>query len=300
VNTVEINAWKVLYIPEKWNELNRKQFLFWSKTVLRPITREKAKILIVSYFLGFRAWFRLNRIYKKERRRISNLFMTDKITREDYDRMSKELYEQIFFLGNTTRFLFEPADLTNWLLPSIRCGVFNLGKYYGPSNEMRNSSYLEFAKADAHFLKYMDNQKAANELLQFISCLYRPRKSDYSPTAADWDGDIREPFNEHNYKARSKDMSYLPAHVKQAIITNYMGVRSSIVKKHPHVFVKEDSKKKPDPHGLVKIIPHLGHIIHNDKIANSELYTVLYDMEQSEIQRIKQEEELEKLKSKNR
>lgn len=296
MNAIDING-TTYSTPSSWNELTRKQLIRYCRIILRNITMVKAKMIMVSLFVGFWGWRRLNGIYKSERKRITRLLMTNKIELDDYNYLVAQLDEQIYHLQNSVNFLFADIQLTRWLIPTIRCGWFG-PVLCGPANEMRNSSFHEFGKADSHFLKYMKS-KDTRELNQFIACLYR-KPTGPSESSIKWNGDIREPFNEHTVSKRSELIKRISLPVKQAIITNYIGVRSNIVKKHPHVFVSDDSKKKePDPNGLLRIIPHLGQIVQNDLIARSELYSVLYNMEQSEINRIKQEAEMEKIRKKS-
>lgn len=293
MNKIAINENEILTASE-WNELSCDEFKFYAKLILKKANVVHAKLLMISYLMGAKAWTNFKKLFDEETHRLKSLLMKDTITIERYNELSEELNCQLYFLQNSVNFLWDDIKLTKWKVPVI-------GKeYYGPSDEMRNSSFHEFAKADGHFIKYMKSNDV-KELDLLIACLFRKAKAEINTDAIGWNGDMREKFNEHTVSARADKLSHIHGYLKHAILTNYIGVRSFIVGRHPHVFVKnEGSKKEPDPYGLLKIIPALGRILQNEVIASSELYTVLYDMEMSEIDRIKAEAEAEKLRKKNR
>ena len=72
---------------------------------------------------------------------------------------------------------------------------------------------------------------------QFLTVLYRPVRRDASPERADWTGDVRLPFNEHQLESRTPRVAKVPPIQKLAVLAWYRGCRAQLAQEFPDVFV---------------------------------------------------------------
>ena len=143
--------------------------------------------------------------------------------------------------------LAAPIALTRQLLPDVKPSRL-LPTYYGPTEELSNSSFLEFAFADAYFVAYA-NTSEMPWLNQLVATLYRPQRRRYRPLAADYAGDRRTDFNEHLIEAQATRLARLPKLTKLGILTWYRGCRHALEQRYPLVFTpanQEQAKAHPD------------------------------------------------------
>ncbi|MGI4760912.1 MAG: hypothetical protein ACRYF0_09415 [Janthinobacterium lividum] len=147
----------------------------------------------------------------------------------------------------------EQHRLTDQLLPTLsvagRAG--QAATWHGPLGQMRNLLFGEFLFADTFFVLYCQHGQA-HLLDQFLAVLYRPARAGADPEAADWAGDVRLPFNEHQLERRSPKVARVPHAQKLAVLTWYRGCRAQLTDEFPDVFAaaEEDAgsraKQAPD------------------------------------------------------
>ena len=87
----------------------------------------------------------------------------------------------------------------------------------------------------------------AEHLDTFLTVLYRPARrvttaaglveQNASPADADWNGDVRVAFNEHQLETRALRTKHVAALQKLAIATWYRGCRAELAQEFPGVFV---------------------------------------------------------------
>ena len=145
--------------------------------------------------------------------------------------------------------------LTEQLLPTLRVPGRHVTErattWHGPLGHFRNLLFGEFIFADTFFVLYCLHGKR-EYLDQFLTVLYRPARRDASPERADWTGDVRLAFNEHQLETRTPRAFRINALEKLAVVTWYRGCRAQLAQEFPDVFVaaEEDAgstpKKAPD------------------------------------------------------
>ncbi len=138
--------------------------------------------------------------------------------------------------------------LTAQLLPTLRLPGRHVAErpttWHGPRESFRNLLFGEVMFADTFFVLYCLHGRP--ELLDnFLTVLYRPAKRDASPEKADWNGDVRLPFNEHQLEHRTPRVAPLPALEKLAVLTWYRGCRAQLATEFPDVFVAADQDAGP-------------------------------------------------------
>jgi len=145
--------------------------------------------------------------------------------------------------------------LTEQLLPTLgvpgRHFTERPTMWHGPRGHLRNVLFGEFIFADTFLVLYCLHHKE-KYLDQFLTVLYRPARRDASPDDADWNGDVRQAFNEHQLEARTPRVKHVAALEKLAVLAWYRGCRQQLAQEFPAVFVaaEEDAatapKKAPD------------------------------------------------------
>ena len=145
--------------------------------------------------------------------------------------------------------------LTAQLLPILRIPGRHVAErpttWHGPRASFSNLLFGEFIFADTFFALYCLHG-TQSFLDQFLTVLYRPAKRDASPERADWDGDVRLAFNEHQLETRTPRVAPVSALEKLAVVTWYRGCRAQLAQEFPDVFVaaeqdaKASTKQAPD------------------------------------------------------
>ena len=140
--------------------------------------------------------------------------------------------------------------LTEQLLPTLGIPGRHLTErptvWRGPLSYLSNVLFGEFIFADTFFVLYSLHGKQEH-LDQFLTVLYRPARQGASPQDADWNGDVRQTFNEHQLEARTRRMQHVPAMEKLAVLTWYRGCRTQLAQEFSSVFLKADENTSTTP-----------------------------------------------------
>jgi len=133
--------------------------------------------------------------------------------------------------------------LTEQLLPTLgipgRHFTERPTTWHGPRGHLQNLTFGEFIFADTFFVLYALTTKAEH-LDSFLTVLYRPARRGASPEDADWNGDVRAAFNEHQLEARTPRVAHVAALEKLAVATWYRACRAELAQEFPDVFVAAD------------------------------------------------------------
>ncbi|MGI4871455.1 MAG: hypothetical protein ACRYFX_09790 [Janthinobacterium lividum] len=204
----------VKQVPSTWNELRRRQLLqVLAELYSAPDPAQRLRLL--SLLTGFRP-----------------LVLTA---------LPMDVLAQLLPL---TDWLTSAAHLlTEQLLPTLHLPGRHVSErpttWHGPLGQFRNLLFGEFIFADTFFVLYCLHRRP-EYLDQFLATLYRPARRDASPARADWTGDVRLPFNEHQLEARTPRVAPLPTLEKLAVVTWYRGCRAQLAQEFPDVFVAAD------------------------------------------------------------
>lgn len=182
--------------------------------------------------------------------------------------------------------LEQESKLTINRFPSIRSGI--LKKLYGPSDAMGNSSFGEFIMADSYCMNYIRSEKV-EWLDKLIACLYRPRKRKYNPSDVNFDGDVREKFNNNNLPSRLKQISRLDSELKHAILAYFIGCKNQFASTYRHLFTRGEGGNGSSP-WLDTLSSYSKGVQHFDDVLDSNAGIVLFDLDKN----VKDSKELEK------
>jgi hypothetical protein len=209
-------------VPSTWNELRRGQLLD-VLAELRATPRRGRRIRLLHLLTGFP----LPLLYTQP-----IPILTELLRLADWLSSEKHL-------------------LTEQLLPTIgvpgRHFVERPIIWHGPRAHLQNVLFGEFIFADTFFVLYCLHG-TDNFLDQFLTVLYRPARRGASPDDADWNGDVRQAFNEHQLEARTPRVKHLAPLEKLAIVTWYRGCRTQLAQEFPDVFVvaEVDATSRPN------------------------------------------------------
>ncbi|WBA42986.1 hypothetical protein [Hymenobacter canadensis] len=134
-----------------------------------------------------------------------------------------------------TDFVFdEQQRLTEQLLPELQA-LGSRVRWVGPRSSFRNLLFGEFIFADTYFRAW-STHRSAQALDWFLATLYRPLVPGLGPSDVRWQGDRREPFNEHRTEYLAQTLTRIPDAQKLAIATWYRGCRGQLEQEFPEVF----------------------------------------------------------------
>jgi hypothetical protein len=130
-------------------------------------------------------------------------------------------------------FVFTTPVLTKNLLPSIKPSFFGK-RLYGPIGLMQHSIFHEFIDADTAFTT-ANNEFDVEQITKLASILYRPKRKDLKKfkNSPEWNGDIREPYNQEQAVNRIAELKRLPFYKLVAIFLYYEAFRAQEVVNSP-------------------------------------------------------------------
>ena len=255
--------------PENWNECSKNQlfhivhFLFMKE---RRLQSSEWSYFLILRLLGVKLW-RVKFVWK-------------------FLRLPKNMVVQVFF--PLLDFIRKENTLSQFKLKSFKVG-FN--KYYAPKDGLINITIGEFSFADPLYINY---KKTGNEdfLDGLVAILYRKKRSDYNPGAANFKGDLREEFNEHLIVRNAIKIKKL-AHVKKHLIfLAYEGSRNEIVKNCQSLFKDKEEIKQGKNFGYGGLILELAgnKFGNNEQTAKTNLITIFNFLEMEASKSLKQQQ----------
>jgi hypothetical protein len=201
---------------------------------------------------------------------------------------------QVDALLSRTSFIIEENKLLNKIL--VNDFKLRTKKYYGPNDRLSNLKFGEFIQADTYFMAYCDTD---NEDLKYniIACLYRPSKRNIDTNSPDFDGDIRELFNQYHIKQRATQFKKLPNDLVDVIIFNYKTIRKWLTERYIYVFgnynnassTNDISFKNYDKNeGWKGIIKNMASsVLEIEKYAEQNMHNVLDDLDDKILSNLK-------------
>jgi hypothetical protein len=249
VNRVQVND-ICRQTPTEWNELTKKQLLAISMLFLEGCTLFEFKSKALVAILGIKR----------------------KLFRQIHP-------EDAHGLCQTFNFLFKEVTLTRNLIPSIRIGV---RKYYGPSDALKNFTFVEFTMVHSLYESYQENK---DELIldEMMAILYRKKKWFWSIRKYYSDSeDPRIRFRTRSLTKRKDIMSKAKPEVKYSVFLLLTGVLNSFPRLFPNVYRQVDDGSQEN-NNWISLIISLADGKTDDKsletIMNSNLYNVFLGLD---------------------
>lgn len=295
MHTIKFND-VVLDSPSHWNDLTKKQLLnvcsitakknnldrllLFLFTAVNGLTVEKKKSLTIEGVEHFPVKYN-GKVYL-----ISCL---------DLHVLSKTmlfLFKEVTLKDESTAFILY-SRLNKNIIPVLPNG------WNGPADSLSNLVYDEYIHAETNYYRYL-KYKDEIFLNRLIATLYRPVNPSKKVTDLTYNGDLREDFNDFLIDGRATLIAKLNPVYKKAILLFYEGCKAFI--KHTFPVMHEGSSESNEDIFMtqIKIVDALSKsdVTKKDQVRKTLLWDVLPAMEEILKLRKKEEEELEKLKSK--
>ncbi|MFC6999596.1 hypothetical protein [Rufibacter roseus] len=174
------------------------------------------------------------------------------------------------------------TGLTAQLFPKLRLPSQFIGtNLYGPRERIRNMTFLEFIYVDTFFVAYTKKQ-SPNMLDKLIASMYRPKKWFHflHRRLPNYDGDCRQPFNQHFLDRRAEKIAKLSLEQKLAILCWYRGCREELEKEFPLVFTQEKQRKASRSGWDGVLLGMSGHVINIEATGRANIRNILGMMQQ--------------------
>lgn len=240
--------------PDNWSEVTAEQFIELTLFLKSEVISKADRVIIAQLLLN---------IKNKELYAIKDIegFQIEKII---------ELHD----------FIFTEKSFSRWIIKKTKFGKDCL---YGPEDNFRNVTWDEFVYCDMYLMQYCSTERGTM-LDKIIATLYRNKKYHYNPRSENYNGDIREDFNENTVESRAEKIGILiPTLVKQAIYINLKSVRKNIELQYPHLFPEstDSETKKPikkSAIGWENVTRTLCDFSNIDKIGKMPVHNILFEL----------------------
>lgn len=294
MHELRINNTHITY-PGSWDELTEKQLLAIASLSSLQLSEMQFK------FHCFTALTKIEIPKQFPSRNPDNinekLFRIRLIDKSEAMISSMQLTE----LANSMDFLISRAEKKDGIHVSLESKLtrniisfFKIDglKYYGPADKLFNITFSEFIHTETNLKRFM-NSRDVVFLDKLIAILYRKQARDYDPDSKDFNGDRREPFNDHQIDARAAVISKMDHNIKIAIYLFYTGCQNWIMNQFPHVF-QGTGKRSDDSLGFLGLVDTLtgGDVTKNELVRSSYLMDVMVHLEKSAIDYEKMKKDL--------
>lgn len=221
-------------VPDKWNELNVKQSIEVARLLFAKnlkLTKQQWNYAVLYCLLNFK-WYKPLAVYR-------------------FLQVPKTLVVMGMF--PLTEFITKENKLTDFKMKRFRVGFTY---FYAPADDLKNLTIDEFRFTDPLYINYKKT-KNIDFLDALVAVLYRPKRKDYNPSSPEFNGDVREDFNEHLTVKYAKKVAKLSEHKKHLIYLAYEGARNQIITDCPNLFNSSEKIKQGRDFGLSGLILEL-------------------------------------------
>lgn len=213
--------------------------------------------------------------------------------------------EQMAVVLKTLDWIFDINDDRAVIKPGpVRNPLPDIGSFAGPADGLANITYGEFMRCEQI---YSEIDADPEKVTALLSCLWRRRSPGMSIKSPNYAGDLRTPYNDHQFDRNLKRFAPVSPGEKLAALMFYLGSKIHISNLYKDAFNSggspDDSKKKSVP-----LLDHLrvvntlagDDLTKTDAIMKKNLYEVLALMQKLREQAKAMEEYYENLKRKNK
>lgn len=250
-------------IPTKWNDLTGKQLLQICKLYPQQLDENLFLVRAALIVTGLKIFYT-----KKNKPFRSFLKGLKRVVIDTYT------FTEIC---NTQRYLLNKCKLSRQLIPSIKIGSKRL---YGPGDRLTNMRFGEWLQVDVYMQSY-SSTKEIRYLKLAVAAMYR-RKDRRKIRSKEFDGDVREQFNEFTIEKNAKRLKRVKPHYFLAISMFFNGSMQGLREKFPLALGETSGSYRGD---LLKdtlaLIDSLNEndVTKNKEILRAPLYEVLMRLE---------------------
>lgn len=174
------------------------------------------------------------------------------------------------------QWILEPKVLTKDTIKTIKVGRFFRTTLYGPGDMLKNTSFIEFIKADA-YIKMYQKTKEEKYLNLFVATLYRPAFDKKHIT--ELPSDIRAKHNDYQVEQMANKLTTVPLEVKTVVIWYFIGCLETIITEFEFLF-PEENQAKGNSNSWVETLIRISGEKHgtSEQTAYTNLHTILFDL----------------------
>lgn len=140
-----------------------------------------------------------------------------------------------------------------------------------------NMAYLEFAAPGEEGVDTTARRTVAEKtraLNQLVAILCRPRRADWRKFmhSADWNGDVREPFNEAHTRQHADRLDFLPLNLKLVVLDYFERTNNAFLATYGELFGSSKEPRYGDGRGWVMLLKNVakeGHFGDYEKVCTT-------------------------------
>ncbi|MDQ1085653.1 hypothetical protein [Siphonobacter sp. SORGH_AS_1065] len=201
-------------LPENWQEVKPHLLpVYLKKLFVEPETQQTYhELLRLSLGYSSRRW-----------RRFCKVYFSDKLSEETHEHNAEILQ---FLLGRIAWMWSEPMKVKPFDFVRINGEIHLL-----PDPLLKTLTYGELTDAYIHMVAYVKQlEKGDKRLNLLLATICRPKPTDYAyQERFDWNGDEREPYNEHIAEKRAEAWEAVSFEKKIPILLYFVSVLKELM-----------------------------------------------------------------------
>ncbi len=160
--------------------------------------------------------------------------------------------------------------------------------YHLPANEFADTSAVELSYANIAYLAFANpDEPDPSALDRLVATLCRPRRTDWRKfqKSANWNGDVREPFNEARMIEHAKKLARLDLPMKLLVLDYFERMNNAFLTEYGELFGADKQPRYGDGRGWVMLLKNVakqGYLGDFDKVCQTPAHllfaTMLDDM----------------------
>lgn len=168
--------------------------------------------------------------------------------------------------------------------PPIDVFFHNGVNYHLPAPEFGDTSALELSYANIAYLAFAHPEDPDPDALdRLVATICRPRREDWRKfqKSVDWNGDIREPFNDQRMIERAKQLSHLDMTLKLVILDYFERTNNAFLSEYGELFGADRQPRYGDGRGWVMLLKNVakeGHFGDFDKVCQTPAHLLFASM----------------------
>ncbi|GAB3886109.1 hypothetical protein [Spirosoma agri] len=156
--------------------------------------------------------------------------------------------------------------------------------FHLPADGFADTTAVELSFANMAYLNFANPQEPTPEALdQLIATLCRPRRADWRKfqKSNNWNGDVREPFNESRMVARAKDLASLDVSLKLVVLDYFERMNNQFLEQYGELFGSDRQPRYGDGRGWVMLLKNVAkesHFGDFDKVCQTPAHLLFASM----------------------
>ncbi len=236
-----VNDTHICKVPTKWKEISPDHIKALCKYINYAISPESLKVMMLLYIS------RLKLVRSKEIPAPGGLF--DKTLFPIKGKKTGLFYASsadIAFMAESLDFLFVEKEKKKYMQSGLvenhfpRLRTRWRTQLYGPGSGLYNLTFAEFIRLETLY-ELITSKGSSEAENRFCGTLYRKRDKTVDPNSPTFEGDLREPFNDHLMDTYARQGLRLSRWKKNYIRLFYEGCRNFITDKFPQAFYANEA-----------------------------------------------------------